>query len=258
MRSYLPHDAVLQISAGKRKLPVVFDASRSSGQHPGLKSFLLPGPPLQNDLALVLTAWRRHRVVFTADIIKMFRQIHVHSEDQELQRILWPTKYGDDPTEFRLTTVTYGTPCAPFLAIRTLIRLTKDEGARFPAGAQCLLHNTYVDDIRAGDNNAETASNIKEQLVSLSRCVGIELDKWAKNTPDLLPSDSHAPLTRETDRVIEIDDCVKTLGLRWRPSMDSFGFEVDSNSHLGCTSECGNLGVFSSNAQELRKTQDYV
>ena len=57
---YLPHHALLKISAGKRKLRVVFDAFRSSGQHPGLNSFLLPGPPLQNDLALVLTDWRRH------------------------------------------------------------------------------------------------------------------------------------------------------------------------------------------------------
>ncbi|KAG8236895.1 hypothetical protein J437_LFUL016007 [Ladona fulva] len=59
---YLPHHAV--IHASSRKIRVVFDASRCTSQQLCLNDFLCPGPPLQSDLALLLTKWRSHRFVF--------------------------------------------------------------------------------------------------------------------------------------------------------------------------------------------------
>lgn len=72
---YLPHHAVVQSSASHWKLRVVFDASRKSRAGHSLNEFLLPGPPLQGDLSLILLNWRRYPFAFTADIVKMFRQI---------------------------------------------------------------------------------------------------------------------------------------------------------------------------------------
>ena len=67
--------------------------------------------------------------------MKMFRQIQVHSEDQDYQRIVWAPDANSITVEYRLSTVTYGTACAPILAIRTLLHLASDEGAKFPLGA---------------------------------------------------------------------------------------------------------------------------
>lgn len=46
----------------------------------------------------------------------MYRQILVHPEDCELQRILWQNNTVNEVREYRLKTVTYGLACAPFLA----------------------------------------------------------------------------------------------------------------------------------------------
>ena len=54
----------------------------------------------------------------------MFRQIRVRPEDQDLQRIIWALKPNEPLVDYRLTTVTYGTAYAPFLAIRTLTQLS--------------------------------------------------------------------------------------------------------------------------------------
>lgn len=76
------------------------------------------GPNLVPTLTDVILKWRRHRFVLISDIEKMYRQIVMHSDDRNLQRIVW----RDDQIikEYQLNTVTYGLACAPFLAIRTL------------------------------------------------------------------------------------------------------------------------------------------
>ena len=106
-----------------------------------LNDYFAAGPALQSDLSLVLLNWRRFRYVFTADIVKMFRQIRVAPQDQDLQRVLWPPAARLD---YKLTTVTYGTACAPYLAIRTLLQLARDERERFPLGAEYLETNKLI------------------------------------------------------------------------------------------------------------------
>ncbi|XP_058799817.1 uncharacterized protein LOC131669149 [Phymastichus coffea] len=81
---YLPHHAVMQAAAIQPKIRVVFDASRQTRDKHSLTDFLMAGPPLQSDLDLILLNWRRYRYGFTADIVKMFRQIRVAREDQDL------------------------------------------------------------------------------------------------------------------------------------------------------------------------------
>jgi len=86
---YLPHHAVVKKSDPNGKIRVVFNASFHTRDGFSLNDVLLPGPKLQSDLWLVLTRWRMFRFAFSTDIVKMFRQIQVHKEDTDLQRILW-------------------------------------------------------------------------------------------------------------------------------------------------------------------------
>jgi len=64
---------------------------------------LLPGPKVP---IMVLSRWRVHQ--FSTDIVKMFRQIRIHPDDSDLQRILWRADPLKDIQDFRLLTVTYG------------------------------------------------------------------------------------------------------------------------------------------------------
>ncbi|XP_051167791.1 uncharacterized protein LOC127285698 [Leptopilina boulardi] len=226
---YIPHHAVVQQSNNLDwKLRVVFNASRLTSQKKCLNDFLHAGPALQNDIGLILLNWRRHRVVFTADIVKMFRQILVHPEDRDLQRILWRSTPEKPIEEYRLCTVTYGTACAPHLAIRTLQQLSIDEGAQFPLGADCLLDNTYVDDIFDGDDDVLHAEKKRDQVIDLCAKGNLKLDKWSVNHPDLHPS-SCAPPSSE---IIDKNTVFKTLGILWDSSVDYFAFNNPQKTHI--------------------------
>lgn len=120
---YMPHHAVVKPTDPDGKIRVVFNASFRTTTGVSLNDVLLPGPRLQADLWLILTRWRLHQFAFTTDIVKMFRQIRVHQDDMDLQRTLWRADPAEEVGDFRLTTVTYGTASAPYLAIRTLLQL---------------------------------------------------------------------------------------------------------------------------------------
>nr|XP_046468118.1 uncharacterized protein LOC124212274 [Neodiprion pinetum] len=156
-RYYMPHHAVGREVQGASKIRVVFNASHPTSTGISLNDILLPGPKLQTDISAILTRWRRHRVVFAADIVKMFRQIHVAPEDCDLQRIVWRECPESPVQDFRLLTVTYGTTCASYLAIRTLQRLAEDEAQQFPTAVHALRHDTYVDDTLTGTDDLTSA-----------------------------------------------------------------------------------------------------
>ena len=78
---------------------------------------LFSGPKMQTDLTVIITRWRFFPVVFTADIVKMFRQFLMHQDHRDWLRILW--RDHEDLRIYRMRTVIYGTTCAPYQAIRT-------------------------------------------------------------------------------------------------------------------------------------------
>ena len=211
---YLPHHAVVKPSDPSGKIRVVFNASFRTTAGLSLNDLLLPGPKLQEDLWLVLTRWRLHRYAFTTDIIKMFRQIRIDPADANLQRILWRADPAHEIQAFRLTTVTYGTAPAPYLAIRTLLQLAADEAHRFPLGTSVLRASTYVDDILAGANTLPEALEVKNQTEGLLRAGGFQLARWASNQASLCPDGAR------TERLFKDADSVGALGVLWTPHDD--------------------------------------
>ncbi|GFV34686.1 integrase catalytic domain-containing protein [Trichonephila clavipes] len=99
---------------------------------------------VKEDVFETISRFRRHKFAFTTDIQKMYRQILINPDQQDLQRIIW--KHGPDAEilTYRLKTVTYGLSNAPFLAIRTLQQLAKDEKSRFPLASETLLYDIYL------------------------------------------------------------------------------------------------------------------
>lgn len=99
----------------------------------------------------------------------MYRQILIHQEDREYQRILWRHSTTDKIREYRLNTVTYRLACAPYLAIRILHQLATDEGLRFPRGASALRKDTYMDDIVTGASTLSAANSFQRELCSICK-----------------------------------------------------------------------------------------
>ena len=97
--------------------------------------------------------------------------------DTDLQRIVWQSEEDNVARHYQLLTVTYGTSCAPYLAIRTLLQLAEDEGSRFPLAKQALRSDTYVDDIVTGAEDIPSACKLRDQLIQMLQAGGFPLNK---------------------------------------------------------------------------------
>ena len=128
----------------------------------------------------------------------------------------------------QLFTVTYGTACAPYQAVRVLLQLADDKARRFPLAAEILRNNFYVDDARAGADTVEEAMEKKKQLRGTLAVGGLDLDKWAANDPALLQD-----IIATGGRAFTLEDTISTLGLRWMPHADTFNYQVQRSKSKG-------------------------
>ena len=86
---YLPHHAVFRADKRTTKCRIVFDASAQEEGGVSLNDCVLPGPALQPNLASLLIRFRTHRIGLMADIEKMFLQVKLAPEDQDVHWYLW-------------------------------------------------------------------------------------------------------------------------------------------------------------------------
>ena len=182
---YMPHHAVLKHD-GSGKIRVVFNASQATKSSRSLNDCLY------TDISAIVTRWRSFKFIFSAEIVKMFRQFRMHEDDVNWLRILWRSNPSDEIQHYRMTTVVYGTACAPYQANRALLLLAEDERERFPLGAHLLEHQVYVDDALVGGDTLSQAQDVRKQLIGILETAGTKLDKWSSNHAALLPADSTA------------------------------------------------------------------
>ncbi|GFY35732.1 integrase catalytic domain-containing protein [Trichonephila clavipes] len=143
---YIPHHGVLRPEKLTTKLRIVFNGSSPTTTGISLNDILLKGE-VKEDVFETISRFRRHKFAFSTDIQKMYRQILINPDQQDLQRIIWKHGLDAEILTYRLKTVTYGLSNAPFLAIRTLQQLAKDEKSGFPLASETLFYDTYMDDI---------------------------------------------------------------------------------------------------------------
>ncbi|XP_058457004.1 uncharacterized protein LOC131434353 [Malaya genurostris] len=183
------------------------------------------GPVVQQDLLSITIRFRFRRLAIVADVEKMYRMVKVQPNDQHLQRILWRDSPDETLRTYELTTVTYGTASAPYLATKCLQTLAKENEANNPRAARVLKDDFYVDDMLSGADNVEDGKQLIHEMIELTSSGGFTLRKWISNEPQLLED---LPKTLLDDRVtLELDKSsapVKTLGLLWEPMTDRFVF----------------------------------
>ncbi|XP_043496480.1 uncharacterized protein LOC122520485 [Polistes fuscatus] len=160
---YLPHHGVWREQSSSTKLRVVFNGSAKSSTGISLNDLMHTGPKTQTDIFDVLLWITQHKYIFITDIVKMFRQIQVHPKDHDLQRILWVNE-SSQVQAYQLTSVTYGTRSAPYLACRILKQLVEDEGHNYPLAVNTILKGSYVDDISGGAETIDHLNAVASQL----------------------------------------------------------------------------------------------
>lgn len=227
---YIPHHAVFKPSSTTTKLRVVFDASCKTTTGRSLNDMLMVGPNLQDDLFSIIARFRTHKFIMIADIQKMYRQINIDSSQLNLQQIFWRNNLSDDIETYQLTTVTYGTSAAPYLAVKCLQQLAIEEKNDLATAAEVVLNDFYVDDMMTGSNTIEQGLKIQQEVITLLNRGGFTLHKWCSNAEELLKNIPDHLQETSNNLTVDSDDTIKTLGLTYHPRSDIFSFNISLNN----------------------------
>lgn len=223
---YLPHHAVTREDKDTTKLRVVFDASCKGVNNVSLNDDLLIGPKLQQDLRHLLMRWRVHKICITADIIKMYRMVRVAEQDTNYQRILWRFKENEPVKHYKLLRLTFGTACAPYLAVKSLQKLADDEWFKFPVAAKITKNDFYMDDLMTGCETEHEAVTIYNEMNKLMNLGGFELQKWSSNNENMLKYiGEHKRIDHELP--LKLNNLVKVLGVIWNRLTDNFEYTIN-------------------------------
>ncbi|GFV73429.1 integrase catalytic domain-containing protein [Trichonephila clavipes] len=149
--------------------------------------------------------------------------IWINPDQRKLQRILWRENMNEPIKTFELSTVTYGTTSAPFLATRTLKQLALDEAGNFPLGSSVVMSDMYIDDVLTGAETLLEAKELKNQLINIFAKGGMVLHKWCGNNTELIEVSENYDFSDSSE--------IKVLGVYWNPKHDCFSFRVKIDLH---------------------------
>ncbi|XP_052743937.1 uncharacterized protein LOC128199251 [Bicyclus anynana] len=224
---YLSHHAVVREDKDTTKLRIVFDASQKGVNNVSLNDSLLIGPKLQQDLRHLLMRWRCGKIAIVADIVKMYRQVRVHDDDTKYQRILWRPDPNQPIQHYKLLTLTFGTACAPYLAVKCLQQIAKDEGYKYPMAAERVLKDFYVDDLMTTCKSEKESKLMYNEMNNLLHGSGFQLQKWSSNSENFLKYASEETTSSDQSIKIKANDTLKVLGITWNRTADDFEFEIN-------------------------------
>lgn len=143
----------------------MFDASHKSSNGLSYNDTLLVGPTIQDQIFEHLIRFRFPEFVIMGDVEKMYRQVWLHPDDREKQRILWYV--NGELKILRLNTVTFGVSASAYLAIRTMHQLADDESHEFPRAAKILKNNMYVDDFLTFADSVSEGREIRKEVTEV-------------------------------------------------------------------------------------------
>lgn len=173
---YMPYYGIFKPEKTFTKLRVMFNASSLNTPGRSLNDILL-AEEVKEDVFELIVRLRKHEIALIADIKQMFRQILVNPAQRNLLRMLWKEDSNDSTIAFKMSTVTYGTKCAPFLANRTLKQLAIDEISKYPSASEVTLSDVYLDDIVTGSPDCKSSVELKTQLIETFGICGMTLHK---------------------------------------------------------------------------------
>ncbi|XP_033225968.1 uncharacterized protein LOC117178654 [Belonocnema kinseyi] len=178
---YLPQHVVLKPDSTTTKIRVVFDGSSKTSSVLSLNEVQHVGPTVQGDPISIVLRFRKHKIVLSADVAKMYRCIYVDEEQRRLQRILWRTDNSEPLQIYELNTVTYGMAAASYLVTRCLRQLGEENKEEHSTASKVIISDFYVEDLLTGADSLDEARALKDELTSILEPAGLSLRKWVSN-----------------------------------------------------------------------------
>ncbi|GFX56635.1 integrase catalytic domain-containing protein [Trichonephila clavipes] len=176
---YIPHHGIYRPKKSATKLRTVFNDSALTTNGRSLNSIQYNGGVIQDDHFSLLVRFPKHIYAFTADIRQMYRMVDIDEGQRSLQRILWKEDVNEPVKVYQLI---------PFLAMRTLKKISIHEGENFPLAASVPCEDFYMDDVWRGANSLEVAKTLHHQLIDILQTAQMSLHKWCGDTSKRIPN----------------------------------------------------------------------
>ena len=250
---YLPMHTVVKSSSTTTKLRIVFDASAASSNGISLNQTLHVGPTLQPTLTRTLIKFREYPIALTADISKMYREVGLAVGDRNLHRFVWRPSRSSVLEDYRMTRVTFGVSCSPYLAIRTMQQTAQDHGQDYPQASEHIMTSFYVDDFLAGAKTESEAIKLVTDIRAILQQGGFQLCKWRSSSQKVLksiPVELQEKLAVKEETTLQHSAYPKALGLRWDSRKDCMSPSINISNHYRTTKR----GIVS----DISKTYDVL
>ena len=181
---HLPHHAIFREDKSITKARIVFDTSAHDTDEASLNDRVLPGPAFQPNLVSVLLRFRSDPIAIMAVVKKIFLQIKLASEDQDVRRYLWHHDMKTDilPTTYKMIRLTFGVNSSPFLTNGTVQHHAEKSEDKFPEASEKVLSYMHVDDCLTGAEYENKGTKLQQSLGSMMQEGGFLLRKWASNS----------------------------------------------------------------------------
>ena len=209
---YLPWHLVERPGHPTTPVRIVKNASFKGRNGLSLNSIQHVGPNLLPDIVGSILRFRSRKIAFISDIKKMFWQVKIPVDQQDLHRIITPKGIA------RQTTVMFGESSSPFLAMATCHYHAEREDIKqkYPDACKFILEELYMDDIPGGAKTEQQGVEILKQLQGFFASMHMYVHKINSNSKTML---------RQIDGT---EDCMETnvLGLQWNTHQDSLKIPI--------------------------------
>ncbi|XP_068202710.1 uncharacterized protein [Palaemon carinicauda] len=217
---YMPHRSIVELNSSTTKIRPVFDASARGPNGISLNDCMLTGPSLNPDLVGILIRFRRWPYVISADVVKAFLQINVHSQDKNVHRFFIPGK--DGVRHMRFNRVVFGNTSSPFLP-NVVVEHHLSNYSECEA-VQDLKRDMYVDNWFSGADTVEEVATKFKTAYDIMADANMSLEKVSSNSVVI------ASKFKDKMQILSDDEINMVLGLKWSNYDDKFSY---FGLHLG-------------------------
>nr|CAI5826808.1 unnamed protein product [Callosobruchus analis] len=113
------------------------------------------------------------------------------------------------------------------VSIIALHQAAYDKISEFPTAANVIISDFYVDDLITGSTSIENTIKLKHDIQNILSSSGFILTQWMSNDLSILDKSEQNQIAKY---YILDDSNVKTLGILWNPSQDSFQYSIHAFS----------------------------
>ena len=213
---------------------VVDTASKHEGV--SLNSVLLKGPDNLIPLTQALFHFRERKIAMVSDVTKMYHQIKIKAEDQQVQRYLWRNCNSKiEPDIFIFESMLFGPTCSPSQANAVKIEHAMKSAEKYPNASRVALNAMYMDDAFNSEDTIEEAVIVAKETIKMFDEISWEMVSFRSNSEVAL---KQLPVKNVDDKLLvdlNADEEVtsrKVLGLCWDVSKDVFLFQMTNNQEL--------------------------